>query len=63
MQGLKQLRRGRSLHNRAKRLRLRRRQPRYAGKTLRSEFKAAPRVMRPSQPYLGSGVDVADLIH
>jgi hypothetical protein len=62
MRGISELRRGRSLQSRAKRLRLRRRQPRYAGKTLRSAFKAPPRTPRPSQPYLGTDVNVADLI-
>jgi hypothetical protein len=62
MKGLSQLRRGRSLNNRAKRAKLRRRQPRYAGNDLRSAFKARPRVPRPTQPYLGTDVNVADLL-
>jgi hypothetical protein len=62
MKGISQLRRGRSMKSRAKRLQLRRRQPRYAGKSLRSLFRAAPRRPRPSQPYLGSDVNVADLL-
>jgi len=62
MKGISQLRRGRSLNNRAKRARLRRRQPRYAGFDLRSAFKAAPRTVRPTQPYLGTDVDVSDLL-
>ena len=62
MQGIKQLRRGRSMQSRAKRARLRRTQPRFAGKSIRSEFRAAPRVLRPSQPYLGTDVNVADLL-
>jgi hypothetical protein len=48
--------------SRTKRLHLRRGQPRYAGKPLRSEFRAAPRKPRPTQPYLGSNVNVADLL-
>ena len=62
MRGISELRRGRSLQSRAKRLHLRRRQPRYAGKTIASEFKAAPRRPRPTQPYLGTDVNIADLI-
>jgi hypothetical protein len=48
--------------SRTKRLHLRRRQPRYAGKRLSSAFRAAPRQPRPRQPYLGSGVDISDLL-
>ena len=62
MKGISELRRGRSMVSRAKRLKLRKRQPRFAGKSLISDFRAAPRVSRPKQPYLGSGVDVSDLI-
>jgi hypothetical protein len=62
MRGISELRRGRSIQSRAKRSKLRRRQPRYAGKTIRSEFKAPPRTPRPTQPYLGTDVNVADLI-
>jgi hypothetical protein len=62
MQGISQLRRGRSMQSRAKRLKLRRTQPRYAGKSIRSAFKAAPVKPRPTQPYLGTDVNVADLI-
>ena len=50
------------MQSRAKRARLRRTQPRYAGTALRSGFKAAPRKPRPTQPYLGTDVNVADLI-
>jgi hypothetical protein len=50
------------MQSRAKRAKLRRRQPRYAGQTLRSAFKAAPVKPRPTQPYLGTDVRVADLI-
>ena len=62
MRGISQLRRGRSMVTRAKRAQLRRRQPRYAKKTMRSEFRAAPVVARPKQPYLGTDVNVADLL-
>ncbi len=62
MRGISQLRRGRSLQTRAKRARLRRRQPRYAGSAIRSEFRAEPRTPRPTQPYLSSDVNVADLL-
>ena len=62
MQGISQLRRGRSLQSRAKRLKLRRSQPRYAGKALRSAFKAPPRVMRPTQPYLSADVNLSELL-
>jgi hypothetical protein len=48
--------------SRAKRLHLRRRQPRYAGKALISSFRAAPRKSGRKQPYLGSGVDLKDLL-
>jgi len=50
------------MQTRAKRARLRRKQPRFAGQNLRSAFKAAPRRPRPSQPYLGTDVNVADLL-
>ena len=62
MKGISQLRRGRSLVQRAKRAKLRRRQPRYAGNNLASQFKAAPRKPRPTQPYLGTDVNLADLL-
>jgi len=62
MPGIKQLRRGRSMQSRAKRLHLRRRQPRYAAKSIRSKFRAKPRVPRPTQPYLSTDIDVADLL-
>jgi hypothetical protein len=48
--------------SRAKRLKLRRRQPRYASKNLTSAFRAAPVKQRPKQPYLGAGVDLSDLL-
>jgi hypothetical protein len=62
MRGFSQLRRGRSMTSRAKRLHLRRRQPRYAGKNLRSAFRAAPRKPKPSQPYLGSDAQLENLL-
>ena len=62
MKGLSQLRRGRSMTSRTKRLHLRKRQPRYAGKALRSTFRAAPRKPRPTQPYLGSDINLAELL-
>jgi hypothetical protein len=62
VKGISQLRRGRSLQTRAKRAKLRRRQPRYMGKLLRSGFKAPPRTPRPTQPYLSTDVDLADLL-
>jgi hypothetical protein len=62
MQGLKSLRRGRGLIKRAMRLRIRRKQPRYAGLALRSRYKAAPRRPRPTQPYLGRNADLAEIL-
>jgi hypothetical protein len=62
MRGISQLRRGRSMQSRAKRAKLRRRQPRYAAAAIRSEFRAAPRRPRPTQPYLSSDINVADLL-
>jgi hypothetical protein len=62
MRGISQLRRGRSMETRAKRARLRKRKPRFAGKFLKSDFRAKPRVPRPKQPYLGTDANIADLI-
>ena len=63
MKGISQLRRGRSLQTRAKRARMRRKQPRFAPRSwLRSDFKARPRTPKPTQPYLSTDVDIADLI-
>jgi hypothetical protein len=62
MRGISQLRRGRSLQQRAKRARLRRQQPRYAGKALQSQFRMPPRRSRPTQPYLGTDAAIAELI-
>jgi hypothetical protein len=59
---ISQLRRGRSMQSRAKRLHLRRRQPRYAGKSLRSGFKAKPRTVKPTQPYLSTDINLAELL-
>lgn len=56
------LRRGRNLTGRKKRASLRRKQPRFAGQTLRSAFKQGPRKPRPGQPYLGSGARLEDLL-
>ena len=50
------------METRAKRARIRRRKPRFAGKSIRSDFRAAPRIPKPKQPYLGSDVNVADLL-
>jgi hypothetical protein len=62
MQGISQLRRGRSLETRAKRARVRRRKPRFAGKALKSDFRAPPRVPKAKQPYLSSDTNIADLL-
>ena len=62
MRGISQLRRGRSMQSRAKRFHRRRTMPRFAGKALRSQFRAPPRIPRPTQPYLGTDVNVADLL-
>jgi hypothetical protein len=62
MRGISELRRGRSMQTRAKRAKLRRRQPRYAGKKILSGFRAPPRVPRPTQPYLSADLNIADLI-
>jgi len=62
MRGISQLRRGRSMQSRAKRAKLRRRQPRYAANSIRSAFRAKPRRPRPTQPYLSTDVNIADLL-
>jgi hypothetical protein len=62
MKGISELRRGRSLQNRAKRARLRRRKPRFANKALKSAFRAPPRVPKPTQPYLSTDANIADLL-
>jgi hypothetical protein len=50
------------METRAKRARIRRRKPRFAGKSIRSDFRAPARIPKPKQPYLGSDVNVADLL-
>ena len=50
------------MQSRAKRARLRRLKPRFAGQALRSAFKAPPRVPSPRQPYLGTDANIADLL-
>lgn len=62
MTKLSNLRRGRRLITGAKRIRLRRRQPRYAGLKLRSGFRAAPRRPGPEKPYLPSSLKPGDLL-
>ena len=62
MKGISELRRGRSMVSRAKRARIRRRKPRFAGKVLKSEFRAPPRLRHFKQPYLSTDVDLADLL-
>ena len=62
MRGISELRLGRSLQSRAKRLRVRKLKPRFNGKFLKSDFRAAPRVPRAKQPYLGSDVNLAELL-
>jgi hypothetical protein len=62
MQGLSQLRLGRSMQTRAKRARIRKRKPRFAGKQLKSAFRAKPVIPRPTQPYLSADAKIEDLI-
>ncbi len=62
MRGISELRRGRGLQTRAKRLRIRRRQPRFALNKLRSMLRAAPRKPRATQPYLGSDIKLSDIL-
>ena len=62
MRGISQLRRGRSLLTRAKRAKIRRRKPRFADVRLLSKFRAAPRKPRPTQPYLSTDVNIAELL-
>ena len=63
MKGISELRRGRRLQFKAKRLKLRRRQPRYAGQSLRSAFKAAPRNKGGiQQPYLSAKDNLSDIL-
>lgn len=62
MRRLSELRRGRRLIGQNKRRKLRRRQPRFAGQSLRSAFRQAPKKPRPTQPYLGTDVKLDDLL-
>ena len=62
MQGISQLRRGRSMQTRAKRSRIRRRKPRFADVRLKSDFRAPPRLKHFKQPYLSTKTNIADLI-
>ena len=62
MPGLSQLRRGRSMQTRAKRARIRRRKPRFVGKNIKSDFRAAPRLRHFKQPYLSTDANLADLL-
>lgn len=62
MRGISELRRGRSLQTRAKRAKIRKRKPRFTDKTLRSAFRAPPRLTRTHQPYLSTDTPIADLL-
>ena len=62
MQGLAQLRRGRSMQTRAKRARIRKRKPRFMGKAIKSDFRAAPRLRHCTQPYLSTDANLAELL-
>jgi hypothetical protein len=62
MQGLSQLRRGRSMQTRAKRARIRKRKPRFMPKAIKSDFRAPPRLRHFKQPYLSTDANIADLI-
>jgi hypothetical protein len=62
MRGLSQIRLGRSIQTRAKRARMRKRKPRFAGKLLKSAFRAKPVVPRPTQPYLSTDANIAELL-
>jgi hypothetical protein len=62
MQGISQLRRGRSMQTRAKRARIRRRKPRFANVRLKSDFRAPPRLKHFKQPYLSTKTNIAELI-
>lgn len=59
---LSELRRGRNLIKKNVRRRIRRKQPRFAQLRLKSDYKAAPRKPRATQPYLGSDVKLSDLL-
>jgi hypothetical protein len=62
MKGLSQLRLGRGLQTRAKRARIRKRKPRFATGQLKSAFRAKPVVPRPTQPYLSTDADIAQIL-
>lgn len=62
MQGISELRRGRSMQSRAKRTRIRARKPRFAGKAIKSAFRAPPRVRHFKQPYLGTDANISELL-
>lgn len=59
---LSNLRRGRRVQFTAKRARLRRKQPRYAGNKLKSDFKQPPRRVQRERPYLPSTIDLVELL-
>jgi len=50
------------MQTRAKRARIRKRKPRFAGTQLKSAFRAKPVIPRPTQPYLSTDARIADLI-
>ncbi len=50
------------MQTRAKRARIRRRKPRFAGNTIKSDFRAPPRLRHFKQPYLSTRTDIAELI-
>jgi hypothetical protein len=50
------------MQTRAKRARIRKRKPRFMGKTIKSDFRAPPRVRHFKQPYLSTDANLADLI-
>lgn len=59
---LSQLRRGRSLVKKNGEARRRAGQPRFAQKKLQSKYSAAPRKPRPTQPHLGIGTNLSDIL-
>src|SRR5579859_1931006 len=62
MKGISQLRLGRSMQTRAKRARIRKRKPRFNGKSIKSDFRAPPRMNHFKQPYLSTDAKISDLI-
>ncbi len=50
------------MQTRTKRARIRRRKPRFAGNTIKSDFRAPPRLRHFKQPYLSTRTDIAELI-